>query len=118
LIFFIRIDLNLFFSLLAFQKIVSLLHQINVNMAKIRNLKRVINSELSSVIEECYVWQLVNQEKAEKAEDVIDEAIAHFDNLIDRVNADNVQNVKNHFKNIKSDLNKATAELLEKLPKL
>jgi hypothetical protein len=29
-----------------------------------------------------------------------------------------VQNVKNHFKNIKSDLNKVTAELLEKLPKL
>jgi hypothetical protein len=66
-------------------------------MAKIRNLKRVINNELSSVIEECYVWQLVNQEKAEKAEDVIDEAIAHFDNLIDRVNADNRTKCKKSF---------------------
>ena len=43
-------------------------------MAKIRDLKRVINNELSSVIEECYVWQLVNPDNAEKAEDVIDEA--------------------------------------------
>jgi hypothetical protein len=87
-------------------------------MAKIRDLKRVINNELSLVIEECYVWQLVNPDKAEKAEDVIDEAIAHFDNLIDRVNADNLQNKKVHFQNIKTDLNKVTAELLEKLPKL
>ncbi len=87
-------------------------------MAKIRDLKRVINNELSSVIEECYVWQLVNPDNAEKAEDVIDEAIAHFDNLIDRVNADNLQNKKVHFQNIKTDLNKVTAELLEKLPKL
>jgi len=87
-------------------------------MANIRDLKRLINNELSSVIEECYVWQLVHASKSEKAEDVIDEAIAHFDTFMVRINEDNIHNKKTHFQGIKTDLQKVTAELLKKLSEI
>lgn len=87
-------------------------------MAKIRDLKKVINYELSDVIEECYVWQIVNPDTADKAEDVIDEAISSFDTFMVRVNEDNIQDKKAHFRGIKSDLTKVKTDLLGKLSKL
>ena len=42
-------------------------------MASIKNLKKDINYVLSDIIEECYVWQLVNSDKkANKDEKIID----------------------------------------------
>lgn len=87
-------------------------------MANIRDLKRLINNELSSVIEECYVWQLVHAGKSDKAEVVIDEAIAHFDLFMVRINEDNIHNKKAHFQGIKTDLNKVSVELLKKLSEI
>ncbi len=66
-------------------------------MATIRELKKTINYELSEVIEECYVWQLSNAEKSEKAEKIIDAAIESFDILIARVNEKQLKNKKNIF---------------------
>ena len=87
-------------------------------MPKIRDLKRFVNNELSEVIEDCYVWQLVNADKADKAEDIIDESILFFDKFIERINEDNVQNKKAHFQGINADLAKVKSELLDKLAKL
>ncbi len=87
-------------------------------MATIRDLKKTINYELSGVIEECYVWQLDNFEKAEKAEKIIDAAIESFDKLIARVNEKNVENQKTHFQTVSKDLHKSTDSLMKKLVKL
>ena len=87
-------------------------------MSKIRDLKKIVNYELSDVIEECYIWQLVNADKTEKAEAVIDEAISNFDTFITRINQDNVQHKKAHFKQIQMDLGKVKSDLLVKLQKL
>ncbi len=87
-------------------------------MATVRNLKKTINYEMSSVIEECYVWQLANADNVEKAEKIIDSAIETFDALIVRVNDKKVENKKVHFDTIMSDLNKASDKLMKKLVKL
>ena len=87
-------------------------------MATLRDLKKTINYELSGVIEECYVWQLSNAEKSEKAEKIIDAAIESFDMLIARVNERGIENKKKHFQSIVKDLNKSTAGLMKKLVKL
>ena len=87
-------------------------------MANIRDLKKEINYELSGVIEECYAWQLVNSDKADKAEKIIDQAIESFDILIARVNETNIENKKAHFQAITSELKKTATSLVKKLVKL
>ena len=46
---------------------------------------------------------------------VIDEAIASFDTLIEKVNAKNVENKKAHFKQINIDLEQTANQLVEKI---
>ncbi len=88
-------------------------------MASIKKFKKEINSALSDVIEECYVFQTKSEEKVSaKAEKIIDEAIATFDELITKLNKKNVDNFKKHFKEIEGDLKSKSAKLLEKLEKL
>ena len=88
-------------------------------MASIKNLKKDINYVLSDIIEECYVWQLVNSDKkANKAEKIIDEAIAVFDNLVAKINTKKVENKKKHFAAINKELEKKASGLLAKLDKL
>jgi hypothetical protein len=87
-------------------------------MGTIRDLKKIINYDMSSVIEECYVWQLTNPDDAEKAEKIIDNAIDTFDELIARVNEKKITDKKAHFKAIQSDLDKSVDKLMKKLVKL
>ncbi|MCB0473979.1 MAG: hypothetical protein KDC56_13040 [Flavobacteriaceae bacterium] len=89
-------------------------------MASVKNLKKDINNVLSDIIEECYVWQLLQEDakKAEKAEPIIDEAIDSFDALIAKVNADSVENKSAHFKSISKELEDKANALLKKIEKL
>jgi len=88
-------------------------------MSSIKNLKKDVNYVLSDVIEECYVWQLVNGEKKmDKSEKIIDEAIATFDALIAKINTKNVTNKKKHFAAINKELEKKATSLLSKIEKL
>jgi len=89
-------------------------------MASVKNLKKDINYVLSDIIEECYVWQMLQDDpkKADKAEKIIDEAIAIFDELIVKVNDKNVENKKAHYKAVKSELQTKGESLLAKIEKL
>ncbi|MFT4646140.1 MAG: hypothetical protein ACI8ZX_002565, partial [Planctomycetota bacterium] len=74
-------------------------------MASVKNLKKDINYVLGDVIEECYMWELINPKAdAKKAQAVINEAIESFDGLITRVNDKKVENKSAHFKSVQSDL--------------
>lgn len=88
-------------------------------MASIKNLKKDINYTLGDLIEECYVWELLNP-KADnkKSEAIIDEAIATFDALIAKLNAKNVENKKAHYKAINADLVVKANDLVTKINKL
>jgi len=85
-------------------------------MASIKNLKYV----LSDIIEECYVWQMLQEDdkKSAKAEKIIDETIDTFDALIEKVNAKDIENKKSHFKGISKELEEKANGLLAKIEKL
>jgi biopolymer transport protein ExbB/TolQ len=89
-------------------------------MASVKNLKKDINYVLSDIIEECYVWQVLQDDtkKADKAEKIIDQAISTFDELIEKVNTKNVDNKKAHYNAISEDLEKQASALLSKIEKL
>ena len=84
-------------------------------MSSIRKLKKQINFKLSDVIEEVYVWQLLNDAK-EKGEKIIDEVIETFDDLIHKANVGRfVEDRKKHFKEVTQELENKVDELLKKL---
>jgi len=89
-------------------------------MASVKNLKKDINYILSDIIEECYVWQILQDDakKADKAEKIIDESIDTFDALIEKVNAKDIENKKAHFNAISKELEKKASGLLAKIQKL
>ncbi len=88
-------------------------------MASIKDLKKDINYTLGDIIEECYVWELLNPKKdTKKSEAIIDEAIDTFDELIASVHAKNVENKKAHFKSISTDLEEKATALVAKINKL
>ena len=88
-------------------------------MANIRNLKKDINYVLGDIIEAVYIWELSNPEKDnKKAEAIIDDAIATFDELIVKVNAKDVENNKKHFNEVKTELETKGRALIERINKL
>lgn len=85
-------------------------------MASIKNLKKDINYVLGDIIEECYVWELLNpKEDFANSQAIIDEAITTFDSLIEKVNAKNVADKKTHFKTVNSEFEAAAKALLAKI---
>ncbi len=85
-------------------------------MASVKNLKKDINYTLGDIIEECYVWELLNpKEDTKKSQGLIDETIVVFDELIDRLHAKNVENKKAHFKGISTDLETKAKALVAKV---
>ena len=85
-------------------------------MASVRDLKRDINYVLGDIIEAVYIWQLTHPEKeTKKSEKIIDEAIAVFDALIVKVNQNNVENKKQHFKGINQELETEGRKLIDKI---
>lgn len=88
-------------------------------MANKRDLKKDINYVLGDIIEAVYVWEYSNPSKdMKKSEAVIDEAIATFDDLIEKVNDRKVENKKAHFKSINQELETKGRALIEKINKL
>ena len=88
-------------------------------MPSIKNLKKDINYVLGDVIEACYVWELDNP-KADnkKSEAIIEEAIATFDTLLDKIHEKNIESKKTHFKAIGTALEVAAGKLIAKVNKL
>lgn len=88
-------------------------------MASIKNLKKDINYTLGDLIEECYVYQLLNPKVDVKpSEAIIDEAIVTFDSLIGKLNAKGVENKKAHYKAISVELETKATELVGKINSL
>ncbi|QNM86674.1 hypothetical protein H9W90_06020 [Polaribacter pectinis] len=86
-------------------------------MASIKNLKKDINYVLGDVIEYALdVSVLKNEPK--KGDEIIDEAIETFDNLVAKINAPGVENKKAHFKAINEELETKAKGLVEKINKL
>lgn len=85
-------------------------------MASVKNLKKDINFVLGDIIEAVYLYEMATTGKPTDATNaVIDEAIASFDTLIEKVNAKKVEDKKAHFKQINIDLEQTANQLVEKI---
>ena len=83
-------------------------------MASIKNLKKDINYVLGDVIQ--YALDVATlKNEAKKANPIVDEAIEVFDNLISKVNTNNVENKKAHFSSITQELKAKAKDLVEKV---
>lgn len=85
-------------------------------MANIKNLKKDINYVLGDIIEAVYIHELTTTgTPTAETNALIDEAIASFDTLIEKVNAKKVENKKEHFKQINKDLEETANQLVAKI---
>ncbi|MFI2743115.1 hypothetical protein ACG2LH_10275 [Zhouia sp. PK063] len=85
-------------------------------MASIKNLKKDINYVLGDIIEAVYVWETVNNKtNSEEGNQIIDEAIEVFDELITKVNDKSVEDRKKHLSQIQNELEEKSKQLVEKL---
>ncbi|NNC62972.1 MAG: hypothetical protein HKO11_11595 [Eudoraea sp.] len=88
-------------------------------MANIRDLKKDINYVLGDIIEAVYILEESNNTTGSKeGSEIIDKAIATFDDLIAKVNQKDVENRKAHLKAVRQELEKEATALVKKLNKL
>ncbi|WP_159800613.1 hypothetical protein [Flavobacterium sp. MK4S-17] len=85
-------------------------------MASVKNLKKDINYVLGDIIEAVYIWEMTTTGKPTAESDaVVDEAIAVFDSLIKKVNQKDVENKKQHFRQINKELEDSAKKLVDKV---
>ena len=85
-------------------------------MASIRDLKQDINYVMGDIIEASMIHQAAHpKESKEKTEEIIDDAIAAFDELIAKVNDRSVDNRAAHLKEVRVDLEKKGNALIDRL---
>ncbi len=88
-------------------------------MANIKDLKKDINNVLGDIIEGVYVVEETNGNRNSKeGASIIDEAIETFDELIAKVNKNDVENKKAHFKEVRKELETKATKLVDDLNKM
>lgn len=88
-------------------------------MSNKRDLKKDLNYVFGDIIDAALVWQLANPEAdAAKSEEIIDESIKSFDELIAETNKRGVENTKAHFKGIRQSLETKATALVTKINSL
>jgi len=86
-------------------------------MANIRDLKKDINFVLGDIIEAVYQWEAATTNRNSKeGSQIIEAAIASFDDLMDKVNQKVTSGTKKeHFKGVRQQLEKDATSLIEKI---
>ena len=88
-------------------------------MANIRDLKKDINYVLGDIIEAVYIFEESNNTpNSKEGNEIIDKAIATFDDLIAKVNRKDVEDRKGHLKAVRQELEKEATTLVNQLNKL
>lgn len=82
-------------------------------MASIRTLKKEINDVLGGIIEAVYIWEIAeNKPNSKKADLIIDETIAVFDELMAKVNNKKIEERKKHLKEVHRELEEKARGLI------
>ena len=88
-------------------------------MASIKNLKKDINNVLGGIIEGVYIVEETNGGGPSKeGTAIIDGAIETFDELIAKVNENNIENKKAHFNGVRSELETKANKLVDQQNKM
>ena len=88
-------------------------------MASKKLLKKNINYLFGDLIDECYLWMLVNPEKdAKQANEIIDEAVEFYDETMVRVSKRKVEDTKKYFAQLSADVEEKANALVGKINSL
>ncbi|MCH8535402.1 MAG: hypothetical protein LAT51_10070 [Flavobacteriaceae bacterium] len=88
-------------------------------MASIKQLKRDLNNAIGEVIEGTMIHQMVNsKEDASKTDELIDDSINAFDELIAKINKKDVEDRKKHLKEVNQEIDEKLGKLVERLNSL
>jgi len=84
-------------------------------MSSIKLLKKEINNDIGDLIEEIYLWELSNPDgDLAKSEQLIEDAIRAFDELMVKINAVKGKDKKGQFQAIAKERKKVMDSLLKK----
>ena len=84
-------------------------------MSSIKLLKKEINNDIGDLIEEIYLWELSNPDgDLAKSEQLIEDAIRAFDELMVKINAVKGEDKKGQFQAIAKERQKVMTSLLKK----
>ncbi|SDI02134.1 hypothetical protein [Myroides phaeus] len=84
-------------------------------MASVKNLKKDIHYVLGDIIQAIYIHEMTTNGVTESTNALLEEALNSFDELIDEVNAKNIENKKAHFKGVYTKLETVAGQLVEKI---
>lgn len=88
-------------------------------MASIKNLKQDLNNAVGEIIEGSMLQQIIGDEKSQqKADELVDDSIAFFDETISEINNKKVENRSKHLKEVNQKIDKKLGDLVERLNKL
>ena len=85
-------------------------------MASKRILKKNVNYLFGDLIDECYLWMLVNPEKdAAKANEIVDEAVEYYDDVMSKIASREIENANKYFSLLNGEVDQCATELVEKI---
>ena len=85
-------------------------------MASKRILKKNVNYLFGDLIDECYLWMLINPEKdAAKANEIVDEAVEYYDDVMSRIASREIENANKYFNLLNSEVEQRATELVDKI---
>lgn len=85
-------------------------------MASKRKLKRDLNYVMGDIIEATYIYQLANPKADQaKSEEIVDGAIAAFDELVTKINDKSVEDKGKHLKEVNKEIETKAKTLIDRL---
>jgi hypothetical protein len=88
-------------------------------MASIRIIKKNVDYLFGDLIDECYVWMIVNPaDKAKDAEKIVEEIMDYYDDLRPKLTSKNVENPKEHFAKLVKEAEDKANSFVEKINNL
>ena len=87
-------------------------------MASKKNLKKDINNVLGDIIDSVYYWENTHKGSTKESEAIIEDAIKTFDDLMVKVNQRKLENSKEHFTGVRTELDKEATKLVERVNNL
>ncbi|MBZ9651725.1 hypothetical protein [Psychroflexus montanilacus] len=88
-------------------------------MASKKELKKDLNDRFGEIIDGALINQEANSDDStSKTEQLVDDIIAEFDQLIEQINKKDTENRGKHLKSVRESMNKKADEFIERLNNL
>ena len=85
-------------------------------MASIKQLKKDLNNRFGEIIDGALINQETNpKDPKDKTEELIDNIISEFDNIVEQINKKDVENRAKHLSSVKETIQKKSDEFIERL---